>query len=127
MLKKVVSYIIAFAVLFEVMPGCNSDTHKTQGNSADSVQNSAPAHTAKQAPVVVIEQMKFVPQTLTIQKGDTITFINKDLVPHDVTEASEGWKSGTLDPGSSWRFAPQKDEDYFCSIHVVMKGHIKVQ
>lgn len=126
MLKKVLSFITALIVLLEMTPGCNSDTHKMQDNSADSTLKSTPAAT-KQAPVVVIEQMKFVPDTLTVKKGDTITFINKDLVPHDVTEIAKGWKSGTLNPDSSWRFVPQKDADYFCSIHVVMKGRIKVQ
>ncbi|WP_008583893.1 plastocyanin/azurin family copper-binding protein [Niabella soli] len=130
MLKKVLSYVWAVVLLFAIVPGCNSNPDKMQDHGADSASKSETINTAspvKQAPVVVIEQMKFVPDNITVKKGDTITFINKDIVPHDITEATEGWKSGKLDPGSSWRFAPQKDENYFCSIHVVMKGRIKVQ
>ncbi|MBO9618458.1 MAG: hypothetical protein J7539_05420 [Niabella sp.] len=126
MLKKLLSYVFVWALLLEISSGCNSDNGKTQNNPASGSAATNGTPVVKQAPVVVIEQMKFTPDTLAIQPGDTVTFINKDIVPHDITEVNGGQHSGKLDPGTSWRFVPQKNLDYFCSIHMVMKGSIRV-
>jgi plastocyanin len=78
--------------------------------------------------VVEIKEMKFMPAELQAQVGDTVTWINKDLVAHDVTEeTNNGWNSSPLAMGKSWSMVVQKSSDYYCSIHVVMKGKIVVQ
>ncbi|SDC80433.1 plastocyanin/azurin family copper-binding protein [Niabella drilacis] len=121
--------ILPVAFALAMATGCTSGTDKTAGHKPDPVSEAAgtPAgNVTEQARVVVIEQMKFVPDTITVKKGDTILFVNKDIVPHDVTGVDQHWASGTLAPGSSWRFVPRQDGDYFCSIHVVMKGRITV-
>ena len=77
---------------------------------------------------VEIKQMQFQPATLTLQKGDTVVWINHDIVAHDVTEeTSKLWASGPLAPGASWSLVVTESADYYCSIHVVMKGKIVVQ
>lgn len=76
---------------------------------------------------VEIYQMKFNPATLTVRKGDTVVWINKDYVAHDVTDEDDhSWTSDPLNKGEKWSKVIIKDEDYYCSIHVVMKGMIKV-
>lgn len=71
--------------------------------------------------------MKFEPAVLTVKKGDTVTWINKDLVDHDVTEEkSKAWHSTPLKPGQRYSRIIRSAADYFCSIHVVMKGKLKV-
>lgn len=77
--------------------------------------------------VVEISQMKFVPDTINVSKGDTIVWINKDLVEHDVTEEkTHAWTSSRIPAGGSWKMVATKSDDYFCSLHVVMKGKIIV-
>lgn len=77
---------------------------------------------------VVIRQMKFSPAVLEVNKGDSIVFINKDLVSHDVTEASgKSWKSPALAPGDSWKKVVTKNSSYYCSFHPVMKGKVLVK
>jgi plastocyanin len=76
--------------------------------------------------IVVIKNMKFNPEHLTIKKGDVVKWINEDIVPHDVTEINKKWASKPLKPGDSFTKAITKDLKYFCSIHVVMKGSITV-
>jgi plastocyanin len=77
---------------------------------------------------VEIKQMKFQPAELTIQKGDTVVWINHDIVAHDVTEEpGKTWTSSLIRPGESWRFTISQSADYYCSIHVVMKGKLVVQ
>ncbi len=77
---------------------------------------------------VEIRQMQFHPSIITIEKGTSIVFVNRDLVDHDVTEeTSKAWTSGPLKPGASWTRTFVDDEDYFCSLHVIMKGQIRLQ
>lgn len=69
--------------------------------------------------------MKFQPAELVVQKGDTIVWINRDLVAHDVTEVPDKtWTSSPIPPGKSWSLVVSQSADYYCSIHVVMKGKI---
>ena len=77
---------------------------------------------------VEIKQMQFQPAELTLQKGDTVVWTNHDIVTHDVTEEKNKlWTSGSLAPGKSWSLVVAESDDYYCSIHVVMKGKLIVQ
>jgi len=77
---------------------------------------------------IVISDMKFSPAELTIRKGDTVEFINKDLVIHDITQIPDKtWSSSNLSPGQSYKLPISISADYYCSIHPVMKGKIIVQ
>ena len=77
---------------------------------------------------VEIKNMEFVPATITVAKGDTIIWVNKDMMAHDVTEeASKTWTSGPIAADHSWKMAVSKDANYYCSIHTVMKGKIELE
>src|SRR5690554_97643 len=75
---------------------------------------------------VIISQMKFNPENLKVKKGDKVVWINKDIVPHDVTEINKKWTSGPLKTGDKWSKTINGNFDYFCSIHVVMKGSMTI-
>ena len=77
--------------------------------------------------IVTIENMKFNPAIITVKKGDKITFINNDIVAHNATEKNNSWASPLLANGKSWTFSPEKNSDYYCTVHVVMKGKIIVE
>ena len=84
-------------------------------------------HTPKSY-TVEIKQMKFQPADLTIQKGDTVVWVNRDIVAHDVTEESnKAWTSSVMPVGQSWSLVVNQSADYYCSIHVVMKGKLIVK
>lgn len=71
--------------------------------------------------------MKFNPAVLTVQKGDTVLFINHDFVIHNITEKSAAkWSSPQLANGKSWRMVVTQTADYYCTIHQVMNGRIQV-
>lgn len=77
---------------------------------------------------VEIKQMKFQPAELIVQKGDTVVWINNDIVAHDVTEEpGKAWTSSLMPVGQSWSMVVNESADYYCSIHVVMKGRLIVQ
>jgi plastocyanin len=77
---------------------------------------------------VEIRAMKFQPSALTVKKGDTVLFINRDFVVHDVTEAeSKRWNSMPLETDKSYRLVVNRSEGYYCSFHPVMKGSIIIK
>ena len=43
---------------------------------------------------VTIEGMQFKPQELTVQRGDRIVWVNKDLFPHTATAATSPPRAG---------------------------------
>ena len=88
---------------------------------SDAVASKAETH------VVTINNMKFNPATITVKKGDKVTFINNDIVQHNATEKGTSWASPLLANGQSWTFTPEKTSDYYCTVHVVMKGKIIVE
>ncbi|SNS95601.1 Plastocyanin [Noviherbaspirillum humi] len=77
---------------------------------------------------VVIEGMAFHPQTLEAQAGDTVVWINRDIVPHTVTAASPKFDSGEIAAGRSWsrRFTSAGKVSYYCAYHPVMKADVAV-
>jgi plastocyanin len=84
--------------------------------------NEKSAHTTD---TVVIKQMQFTPAELSVQKGDTIVWINNDLVAHDITEEkNKAFYSDTLEVGKSWKWVVTDSAAYMCSIHPSMKGKI---
>lgn len=68
----------------------------------------------------------FVPTTITVKHGTTITWTNNDVTAHTVT--GNGWASGNLDPGASYShtFNTAGSYDYHCTIHTVMQGTVNV-
>jgi plastocyanin len=77
---------------------------------------------------VEITLMKFVPAELVVKKGDTVVWVNNDITVHDVTEQpSSAWTSGKIESGKSWSRIIERGSDYYCSIHVVMKGKVIVE
>lgn len=77
---------------------------------------------------VEIKSMQFQPSQLTVQKGDTVIFTNKDIVVHDVTEVkNKSWASLPLSTDQSYTTVVNESADYYCSIHPVMKGKLLMQ
>jgi len=79
---------------------------------------------------VVIEAMKFSPNSLKVHVGDTIVFKNADLVPHTATEkSSKRFDSGTLNRNAEWKLVPKNSGTihYKCLLHPDMEGSIMVE
>ncbi|HEY0825022.1 MAG TPA: cupredoxin family copper-binding protein [Ramlibacter sp.] len=77
---------------------------------------------------VTIEGMKFVPETLTVKKGDRIVWTNKDVVPHTAT-AKGAFDSRSIAAGKSWSHVARKPgrHAYVCTFHPGMKATLVVQ
>ena len=53
---------------------------------------------------VTIDEMRFQPKRLTVARGDTIVWVNKDLVPHTATSEAGRFDSETIRTAKSWKF-----------------------
>lgn len=77
---------------------------------------------------VEIKLMKFNPSELTVSKGDTVVWVNNGITAHDVTAYPEPtWTSSSMPTGTSWQMIVNESSEYYCSIHVVMKGKLVVK
>ena len=103
------------------------------GCSSPPKENNTPAQIPEEKPapslyIVQIEQMKFFPSDISVNAGDTIMWVNNDMVAHDITEEkNKSWSSSLLQPGKSWKLVVKEGAGYYCSIHVVMKGSFKIK
>jgi plastocyanin len=78
---------------------------------------------------VTIEGMKFVPERIEVAVGDSITWINRDIVPHSVTAKAARIESGDLGSDQRWTFKARRqgEIDYACRLHPVMHGMLVVK
>jgi amicyanin len=76
---------------------------------------------------VSIKDFQFKPSTVTISKGDTVTWTNMDMVLHDVD--FKGSESPELKKGETYSktFNEPGTFDYLCSMHPGMKGKVIVK
>ena len=78
---------------------------------------------------VTIESMRFQPEMLTVAAGDTVVWVNKDLVPHTATSEAGGFDSKTIQAGQSWKHTVRTKGDiaYLCTFHPTMKAMLRVE
>ena len=78
---------------------------------------------------VDIRDMKYAQPTLTVAPGTTVTWVNKDEMPHTVTDRGRGFGSAALDTGESFSYTFTKPGEftYFCTLHPMMVGKIVVK
>jgi plastocyanin len=79
--------------------------------------------------VVNIENFEFKPQTLHVKRGDTVEWINKDILDHTATSTAPAFDSKAIKPGGKWRWTASRagQYPYICSFHPNMTGVIEVE
>jgi plastocyanin len=72
----------------------------------------------------------FSSENVNIKKGETLTFLNDDSVPHNIMSASKGneFNLGSQPPGASTdvTFKEAGEVQVICAIHPRMKMTVKV-
>ena len=78
---------------------------------------------------VAIDNFAFGPTDLTVAVGTTVTWTNRDDIPHTVVSTDKVFKSKVLDTDEkfSFTFSTPGTYPYFCSIHPKMTGKVVVQ
>ena len=78
---------------------------------------------------VRVDNFTFAPDSLTVPVNSTVTWINKDDIPHVIASNDSVFKSKALDTDQkySYTFTKAGTYAYYCSIHPKMVGKIVVQ
>ena len=96
----------------------------TRGSVASAQQKAATAE-------VKIDNFSFTPAVLTVTVGSTVTWTNRDDIPHNVVDKDDPniFKSKVLDTDEKFSFTFNKTGtySYFCSLHPKMTGKVVVQ
>jgi plastocyanin len=80
-------------------------------------------------PEIKIDNFSFGPRAITVTAGTTVTWINRDDIPHTVVSDAKEFKSKALDTDEkfSYTFSKAGTYSYFCSLHPKMTGKVIVQ
>lgn len=78
---------------------------------------------------VAIRGFTYEPASLTIAVGDTVVWINEDVVPHTATAADRGWDTGSVGAKSSGQvvISQQGRHSYVCAFHPNMRAELSVE
>ncbi|WP_222430774.1 multicopper oxidase domain-containing protein [Cohnella terricola] len=79
-------------------------------------------------PLTVIITTSFMPAKLTIKKGQTVKWVNKDTQIHTVYDLQDKFNSPNILPNAefSYTFAETGTYTYYCSTHPSMVGEVIV-
>jgi amicyanin len=78
---------------------------------------------------VKIDNFSFGPQSLTVPVGATVTWTNRDDIPHTAVSTEGVFKSKVMDTDEkfSYTFTKAGTYSYYCTIHPKMTGKVVVQ
>lgn len=123
--KKTILSGIAMIAILMISFSCS----KSSNAYMNPATNTSGGSGGPGANEVFIQGMAFVPATISVAAGTTVTWTNKDAIAHTVTSATGLFNSGTVNPGKSFTFTfpTAGSYSYYCSIHPSMLGTVKVQ
>lgn len=96
---------------------------------AGSPSVTANDHPSAATAEVKIDNFSFGPQTVTVPVGATVTWTNRDDIPHTVVSTDGVFKSKVRDTDEKFSFTFTKagTYPYYCSVHPKMTGQVVVQ
>ena len=114
-------------VTHEPFPGMTSFPTLTVSGD-DAAAASTPD--AKGDTTITIANSQFEPILLEIAAGTTVTWVNEDMIPHQISSATSIWfdDSPMLQSGESYSFTFEQigDFQYICGPHTGMSGIIRI-
>jgi len=89
----------------------------------------APSVAQNNAVAVTIDNFVFGPERIAVKAGTTVTWTNRDDIPHTVANKDRLFKSKVMDTDESYSFTftTPGEYSYFCSLHPHMTGTIVVE
>lgn len=88
----------------------------------------APAAAASHSYTVVIDKLKFGPVPAELHKGDSIVWVNRDILRHSATAANHSFDVD-LPPGAKGTIVLKSSGDiaFLCRYHPGMRGMLHVK
>ena len=114
---RVAPLVLALGLL---LAGCGSGDDGTASNGPATTEVDGP-----EGAKVDLKDLKFIPEKVSIEKGEKVVWIWKENVLHNV--AGDGFKSDNLSDGKyEHTFAKAGTYDYQCTLHAGMTGTVTV-
>ena len=117
--------------------GLSLSNYNFEENNSDVksiVQADVIMPTKSSRPGCDIEDICYIPSSIGIEKGKSVTWVNEDSSFHSVTSGFYGeptglFDSGYLDPYQFYTlyFDESGTYDYFCTLHPWMKAQVIVE
>jgi plastocyanin len=107
--------MIAMLMLFTASPGVSAVAENDKSSAGSAA--------------VQIDNFVFGPQSIKVPVGTTVTWTNRDDIPHTVVSTDGLFKSKALDTDDKFTFMPTKPGTYkyYCSIHPKMTAEVVVE
>ena len=87
------------------------------------------AHAEGKVHTVIIEAMRYAPEVIEVNVGDTVVWKNRDAFPHTATAQDRSFDSGEIASEGTWKMTAQKKGvlPYVCTLHPTMKAKLIVK
>ncbi len=115
--RRIASFVLAFGLLLAACGG---------GDDASTASNdtTAPPAGAK-GPRVELKDLKFIPEEVAIETGETVSWVWKENVLHNVV--GDDFKSDNQSKGAfRHTFTKAGTYEYKCTLHAGMNGTVEV-
>lgn len=121
---KLILTILSVLLVFSMVSCSNPMDEEDDSDDMDQTSNE-----------VLMENIAFNPQELTVEAGTTVTWTNEDGVSHTVTSGTPGNPTDLFDSGNvagggtfEYTFADTGTYEYYCALHTPdMTGTIIVE
>ena len=112
---------LALIIGLVVLAGCGGDDSGGGSSSASSCPSDAVT--------IKMADIKFDPETATVNAGQQVCWVNEDDVQHDAVAENDAFKSELFNKGET--FTATLDQPgtvkYVCTVHPGMTGELKVE
>lgn len=90
---------------------------------------SSTLHAEAKVHTVVIEAMRYAPEMIEVNVGDTVIWKNRDAFPHTATAEDRSFDSGEIASNGTWKFVASRKGvfPYVCTLHPTMKAKLLVR
>jgi plastocyanin len=126
-------------LLLALLGGCGSSSSSSNTSSAPastptsggaaSTPAAAPKPGGGKTVVVKMQNIAFVPQTITVRAGQAVKWVNEDAVAHNViAQSGSSFHSPDFTKGGTYTFTPTAAGTiaYVCTIHPNMTATLNV-
>lgn len=124
---------LPFVLVAVAVAGCGSSSSSSSSSapsaSSSSSSAAAPAAGGGSAENVTIKSFMYMPASIKVKTGGTVTFDNVDNAEHTATADSGSFDTGTLPQGGSKKtvtFSKAGTFAFHCSFHPFMHGTVVV-
>jgi len=131
----IIAILIIGAIAFGLTRNSNNQSNQTNNppasnNQTSQNQSQSNTQTPTSTDSVTIQNFAFLPGDITVKKGTTVTWTNKDSTAHSVNEmdGKQGPDSSNLNPDDKYSFTFNEvgTFKYRCNIHPEMLGTVTV-